>query len=62
VPGGYEVERTGLDADGTAYHVMLGGDAPGCSCPGHTRWGHCKHFEELSKMVADGRLPAGGAA
>jgi hypothetical protein len=65
LPGGFEVERVGFDADGTTYRVIiLGGNVatPGCSCPGHTRWGHCKHFAELSKMVADGRLAAGGAA
>jgi hypothetical protein len=62
--GGFEVERVGFDADGTAYRVTLGGDgaAPGCDCQGHRRHGHCKHVDTLAEMVADGRLPAGGAA
>jgi hypothetical protein len=64
VPGGYEVERVGFDADGTAYRVTLGSDgaAPGCDCQGHRRHGRCKHVDTLAEMVADGRLPAGGAA
>jgi hypothetical protein len=34
------------------YHVSLDGKESSCECKGHLRWGHCRHVEGLSALIA----------
>jgi hypothetical protein len=46
----------GLVAD--AYDVLLENEQDAsCTCPGHERWGHCKHRDAIRALHAAGNLP-----
>jgi hypothetical protein len=58
---GFEVEKIDLQValeDRTAYHVYLAanGQDRSCECRGFCRWGHCKHSDGLSALIANGKL------
>jgi hypothetical protein len=53
---GFKVEKIGIDAEPTAYHVNLDGDKKTCECKGHLRHGHCKHADGLAALVKAGKL------
>ena len=53
---GSQVEKIGLDFDGSAYHVNLDGEKKACECKGYLKWGHCKHADGLAALIAAGRL------
>ncbi len=57
----YRLRRHGVTGEGLAngvYDVLVEdtGEAH-CDCPGHTRWGHCKHVAALRTLAAEGLLP-----
>ena len=52
-------EAFALDKGGATYHVMIGGEAPGCDCPDGTFRGHlrpCKHYAALAALKKQGRI------
>ena len=43
------------------YDVRLNGPQDhSCECLGFLRWGHCKHLETLSDLIAQGKLAGPG--
>jgi hypothetical protein len=55
---GFELVKTGLEADGECYHVRLTGNVrqDSCDCKGFARHSHCKHRDGLAAIVAAGRV------
>jgi hypothetical protein len=53
---GFAVEKIGLDANESAYHVHIDGDKRTCECAGFLRHSHCKHSDGLAALIAAGRL------
>jgi hypothetical protein len=39
-----------------SYAVLLELDGHSCECPGHLRWGVCKHVEALKILIEQGVL------
>jgi hypothetical protein len=50
---GFRLAKAGEE---TAYHVNLSADGRLCDCPGHSRWGHCKHADGLAALTTASRL------
>lgn len=38
------------------YDVQVDTDAATCDCPGHRRWGHCKHADAITTLAARGSI------
>jgi hypothetical protein len=56
---GFEVVKQGEVERGESgwYNVLLDGPVNSCcSCPGHERWGHCKHVWALTRLAERGLL------
>lgn len=57
----YRLRKHGATGEGPAtgvYDVLFEHDGEAhCDCPGHTRWGACKHVNALRTLAAEGLLP-----
>jgi hypothetical protein len=53
---GFLVEKVGLNAAESKYHVNIDADKRTCDCKGHAHHGHCKHADGIAALIADGKL------
>jgi hypothetical protein len=53
---GFKLDKVGLVADRSTYHVNIDGKARTCECKGFCRYSHCKHADGLAALIAAGRL------
>ncbi len=52
----------GADGDAAVYHVLLDGRRSSCDCPGHERYGYCKHLDAVRTLLEHGQLPSASAS
>lgn len=55
----FRCEKHGHEEE-SSYDVLVDGRNSICECKGFNRWGHCKHVEALTALVAAGKLAEGG--
>jgi hypothetical protein len=46
----------GAGGEAAVYHVLLDGRRSSCDCPGHDRYGRCKHMDSLRFLLESGQL------